>query len=339
MNNHARAFTYRAGVRVQGTIVACDATAGSDLIFLSHARALGARAARALPRARGGKRQVLATELTLALLGPPGDRRRPCALLAPLGRPFGLGSLRLELFASGAMPGAASLLCEAGARRVVYAGPIGPNPGVRPAQALCVDATFGWRRFSFPPPAEALAQLRSLVTEALAARRAPVVLFDSPGSALDAGRELAAAGIAVRAHRTFLQAASVFGGAGLAAPALQRFEGQLKPGEALLWPREARGAPRLRALTAPVVVLASPWAAEPAAMAGASADHGVLLSERADFAGLVRYVEASGASEVALVGSPGDELAAALRSRGADTYVLGPPRQIALFATAGAPAT
>src|SRR5262252_4918015 len=128
------AFGYRAGVRVQGTIVACDATAGSDLIFLSHARALGARAARALPRARGGKRQVLATELTLALLGPPGDRLRPCALLAPLGRPFGLGSLRLELFASGAMPGAASLLCEAGARRVVYAGPIGPNPGVRPAQ-------------------------------------------------------------------------------------------------------------------------------------------------------------------------------------------------------------
>ena len=107
-----RAFIYRAGVRVAGTILACDATAGSDLIFLSHAWALDARAARALPRARHGRRQILTTETTLALLGAPGARLRAHALLAGLGRPFALGELRLELFASGHGPGAASLVCE-----------------------------------------------------------------------------------------------------------------------------------------------------------------------------------------------------------------------------------
>jgi hypothetical protein len=47
---------------------------------------------------------------------------------------------------------------------------------------------------------------------------------------------------------------------------------------------------------------------------------------------VVRYIEASGASEVALINAPGDDLAGALRARGIDAYTLGPPRQIELFA-------
>jgi Cft2 family RNA processing exonuclease len=330
-----RAFTYRAGVRLAGTVVACDATAGSDLIFLSHARALGPRAARALPRARAGKRQVLATELTLALLGAAGERLRPCALLAPLGRPFGLGLLRLELFSSGFMAGAASLLCEVGGRRAVYAGPVAPEGAtIRLAQALCLDATFGARRFSFPPRAEALGALVHLVTETLASRRSPVVLFETPDAALDLARALAVAGVSPRAHRSLMQAAAAFAEAGLGAPALQRFDGRLRPGEALLWPREAGQAPRLRALPAANVIVASPFATDPTAMAEARAEHGVALADHAGWDGLLRYVEATGASEVALVGAPDEELAQALRVRGVEAYALGPPRQIGLFSAA-----
>src|SRR6516225_5881730 len=102
----ARAFVYRGGVRLAGTVVACDAAAGSDLIFLSHApaSALGARGRRALPHLRSGSRQILATDVTLALLGPAGDRMRRHALVAACGRPFSLGELRLELYPSGFMP-------------------------------------------------------------------------------------------------------------------------------------------------------------------------------------------------------------------------------------------
>jgi Cft2 family RNA processing exonuclease len=335
VKTHPRAFTYRAGVRLPGTVIACDATAGSDLIFLSHARALGSRAAHALPRPRAGKRQVLATELTLALLGPPGERLRPCALLAPLGRPFGLGNLRLELFASGFMPGSASLLCEVGGRRAVYTGPVAPEgAAIRPAQALCLDATFGARRFSFPPRAEALATLVRLVADALAAHRSPVVLFETPEAALDAAAALAAAGVAPRAHRSLMQAASAFARASLAVPAVQRFDGRLRPGEALLWPREAGDSPRLRALPAPAVILASPLATDPATIAEARAEQGVAFAHHAGWDGLLHYVEATGASEVALVGAPDDELAQTLRSRGADAYALGPPHQIGLFSAA-----
>jgi putative mRNA 3-end processing factor len=337
-NKQARAFTYRAGVRLSGTVVACDASAGSDLIFLSHARALDARGTRALPRPRAGKRQLLTTETTLALLGGAGERLRPHALLASAGKPFTLGPLRLELHASGFMPGAASLLCEVEGRRLVYTGPVGTDTAATlpRAAALCLDAAFGAARFRFPSAAEALADLRAFVTGALAARRAPVVLVDPFGPALDAGAALAAAGVALRAHRSVMAAAADFRRAGLATPPLQRFDGRLRPGEALLWPPEARGAPRLGALAAPAVVLASPWAADPAEVVRARADRGVALSSHADFTGLLRLVEATGASEVALVRAPGEELAAALRARGLDAYLLGPPDQIALFSTADA---
>jgi putative mRNA 3-end processing factor len=326
-----RAFGFRAGVRLQGTIVACDASAGSDLIFLSHATALDARATRALPRGRTGKRQLLTTELTLALLGAAGERLRSHALLAPPGRPFALGPLRLELFPSGYMPGAASLLCEVGGRRVVYAGRVGrAGAGVRTGDALCLDACFGEPSFAFPEPAEAVEDVRRFVTAALAARRPPVVLVDEPGPALQAAAVLTAGGVRLRAHPTLVAAAATFREVGLEAPTLSRFDGRLRAGEALLWPRTARQAARLRALEAPAVLLASPWAAAPEGTAGARAEQGVALAAGADFAGLIHYVEATGASEVALLNQAGEDLPRALRDRGIDSYPLGPPRQFTI---------
>ena len=61
-------------------------------------------------------------------------------------------------------------------------------------------------------------------------------------------------------------------------------------------------------------------------------DRVVTFPVGADFGGLLRYVEATGASEVALVNAPGPELQRALGGRGIDAYALGPPRQADLFA-------
>jgi hypothetical protein len=334
-----RAFIYRAGVRVAGTILACDASAGSDLIFLSHAEALDARAARALPRARHGRRQILTTETTLALLGPAGARLRAHALLAGLGRPFALGELRLELFPSGYGPGAASLLCELGAtasapgRRVVYAGVLGPGdaPAVRPADALCLDARYGARRFSFPPVAEALAETRRLVLEALARGRAPLVLVEPSAPALTVAAALVEAGVGVRVPRAVMQLAAAHARAGLAAPPIQRWAGKLRAGEALLWPPAASDAAGLGRLASPTTILVSGRAGEAEERARTRAEHAVALADRADFQALLRYVETTGAREVALLGAPGDDLALELQERGVDAYPLGPPRQIALF--------
>jgi hypothetical protein len=334
-----RAFVHRGGgVQIAGSVIACDASVGTDLVFLSHAPALGVNARRALPRLGGGRRQVLTTDLTLALLGPAGDRLKAHALPAAYGRPFGLGDLRLEMFPSGFMPGAASLLCEQGGRRIVYAGPIAAaSSDVRAADALCIDATFGSEALAFPSRAQALADVGGAVRRVLGEGRTPVVLVDPVAIAVDVGAALAADRIGLFAHRSIVQAAAAFRQAGLSAPALQRFAGKVGQGEALLWPASARVPPRRTGTRRLGLILVSAEAGRVTPGAPGAGDPDcvrVTFPTAADFAGLVRYVEATGATEVALVNAPGDDLARALGTRGIDVYTLGPPRQIDLFAWA-----
>jgi putative mRNA 3-end processing factor len=328
-----RAFVYRAGVRLAGTVLACDAAAGADLVFLSHAAVLGARRRRALPRVGGGRRQILTTEATLKLLGPFGERLRTQALVTAYGRPFALGDLRLELFPSGFLPGAASLLCERDGQRLVYAGPIGDGGEVRAADALCLDARFAERAIAFPARAEAEASLLRMARESQGAG-APVFLIEPLALAPIVARALAAAGVPLRAHRAIVDAVAAFNriGPAEAAPTVQRFAGRLAPGEVLLWPADARAPRQGGEAQARRTVLVSPRAGA-AARARPAAALGLTFPFGADSAELVRYVEATGAGEVALVGAPDDALAELLRGRGIAAYRIGPPRQIDLFAT------
>jgi hypothetical protein len=317
----ARAFAFRGGVRIVGTVVACDAVTGGDLIFVSRAESPGTRGGQALPRLNV-RRQLLVTETTLALLGPDGERLRPHALIAGYGRPFALGGARLELFPSDLGPGAASLLCEQAGRRVVYAGLVGPDAEVRAADALCLDARFGAPGTSFALRAEALGVIGRQVRDALAAAAAPVLRLDPDQIALPIATALAADGVGLRAHRRFVQAAAAHRAAGLPAPPVQRFSGRIGAGEALLWPIGAH-LPAQRSGERPLVEV-------PVVPGAAGA---IAYPVGLDAGGLLAYVAATGAREVALVNAPGDELFHELGARGVDAYPLGPPRQLRLPAT------
>ncbi|HZL20253.1 MAG TPA: hypothetical protein VFG23_21150 [Polyangia bacterium] len=330
----SRAFVYRAGVRIAGTVVACDASAGSDLVFLSHAAVLGARGRRALPRLGGGRRQILSTDTTLSLLGPVGDRLRAQALIAAYGRPFALGETRLELFASGYLPGAASLLCERGGRRMVYAGPIGEGAEVRAADALCLDARFAAPGMDFPERRVAEDNLRQIVASLRTAGDAPVLLVEPTWLALSLAELLGKDGMALRAHRTIMEAAVSYRSAKLPVPTLQRFAGRLASGEVLLWPASAPAPSHLAGSRAVGLVLVSPQAEWPTVRAQIATPRALTFPLGADLPRLVDYVAATGASEIALLGAPGDGLAELLRGRGLDVYGLGPPSQIDLFAAA-----
>jgi hypothetical protein len=334
-----RAFSLARGVRMFGTNIACDALGGGETIgFLSHAQALGA-VVHPTPAVRAGRHELLATDATLALLGPAGARLRRHALPAPFGRPFALGDSRVELFPSGHLPGSASLQVEVEGRRLVYAGSVrmeapafGATPAeLRAADALCLDGTFGDPRFQLPPPAEALERLLAFVKETLAMGRSPVLLAPAFGTAMDAAATLAGAGFALRGHRTVVATAAAFRAAGTSPPAIARFEGRLPPGEVLLWPPEAHGAPLLGKLARPRTAYVSGFSLDPEALAAVRAEVAIPLSNQSGYPQLLGYVEASGAREVAVFRGHAEELAARLRERGLDAYALGPPRQMDLF--------
>jgi putative mRNA 3-end processing factor len=334
-----RTFVFRKGTRIAGTVIACDGAAGGDLLFVSNASGYGsaARDGGRAPRAHRGRGQVLVTTETLALLGDEGERLRGRSLVVGYGRPFALGPLRLELLPTGFLPGAAALACDSDGRRVLYAGTarlgaagIGAAPGVaRTADALCLDATFGHPRFDFVAEDEARARAVRFASDARDAACAPVILAAPLGPAQDLAAALAGAGFGLRGHRAVVAAAAAYRRAGVSVPPVSRLAGPLRRNEVLLWPAAARGAGQLGQLGPARTAWFSGWAADREAAARLGADIAVPYSNHADFAGLVRYVLATGAREVALLHGHAEELAAALRDRDLDAYVPGPPRQIA----------
>jgi hypothetical protein len=328
------AFVYRAGVRLADTVVTCAwpdlGSATTDLLFVSHAAWRSPR--RRLPRLRGRGRQLLTTGATLTLMGPAGERLRPHALIAAPGRPFVLGDLRIELFSSGHLPGSASLWCERGGRRLVYAGPIGEGAELRPAEAVCVDASWAAAGLELPRRAAAEAAVLEAARDRTASV-APVLLVDPPGLTLAIAHLLAEAGLATRTRRQVLEALAAYRralGVGRAPAAVQRFSGRLAGDELLLWPAETPvPAPVMKPARRPVV-LVGPLAGREAPRWPASAT-GVPFPFGADAARLAEYVAATGAREAALVGAPDDHLIQRLRAVGISAYRLGPPRQMPLF--------
>jgi putative mRNA 3-end processing factor len=335
-----RAFRFRAGVHLEGTHLTCDArSSATDVVFLSHAQGLGVLGARRAPAPRVGRQELLATEQTLALLGRRGERLRRFALPAVFGRPFVLGGLRVELLSAGHVPGSASLFVEVEDRRLLYAGTVrrgtpgfGAAPlALRTADAVCVEGTFGSPRFVFPPQEEALALVVQFAQASLAAGRSPVLLVPPFSSAFDVAVALGRAGLTARAHRGILGLAALYRSAGVTPPRLLRFAGRLAPEEVLLWPPDARESPLLGALESPRFAFVSGFSLDPETHERMRADVGIALSNQAGFPDLLKYVEETGAEEVAVHRGFADELAEHLRARRLEAYSVGPPRQLELF--------
>jgi len=331
---------WRGGAHIVGTNLWCDASRPRDACFVSNAYAVK-------PQRHG---QLVATAETLALL----SRSDPTAvagteLPVPLGRPFTLGTTRLELFGSGYSAGAASLLVDltqapgslggATGKRVVYAGKVNPRGGdlggaadMRHGDVLIIDAAYGHPRFRFPD-AEAIApRVMTFANDCLRSGHTPVLAVATPGKGIDVAARLEAMGRPLRAHRLIHQCAQRLRGAGVGVPDLRRFGKAPAKDELLLWLR--RDLAKLddwRDRTR--VALLSGLAQDPETAEDSDFDAGFAWSACADYAGLVRYIQASGAAEVYLTGRYAEVLATRLDGApgGPRVTALGPHRQLSLF--------
>ncbi len=306
--------SWRDGVHVLGTSVWCDARRARAVCFVSSADRTG----------RAGHGQLIATAETLALLGAHGDAH----LSVPTGRPFTLGTVRLELVRSGWCVGAAALLVDAG-HRVLYAGAVAPDgtglggaAELRRCDTLVVAAPYGAAHHRF---GATTGDVVDMARGALAAGTVPVVLVGSTLEGLDVVAALAGAGIACAGHRGVVEAARRLAAAGTEL-AVKR---TVARDRALVWPLADRA--RLGAALGGArakVALASGLAVEREVVRELGVDVAIPWSAAADRAALLAYIARSGASEVAVTGAYADEIAAAV---GPHARRLGPHRQMALF--------
>lgn len=349
-------FVWRDGVHLAGSALWCDARRARSLCFLSHA---GRRPAAGRGQAR--PRQLLCTEGTERLLGllegvaPEGAHPSGDVLRCPYGRPFSLGALRLELFPSGYLPGAASLLVtlQAGQRPLVYAGDLNPRGvagaepmQVRGAEAVVCHAPLAALGRPLPERAEAEAALLDRLARSLDEGACAVVLAPELGPAQELALLLAAKGLPLLVHPRVLRPLPAFSPPAATPPAIEAFSPRHGPrrGAVILWPLERPLGPLCRAARAQ-----GPLRLHLCLCAGASlSEEATARYRRAlpepelplyplpfpdglDLPGLLRYVAASEARQVYLTAGAGEVVARALSSVGVTLAPLGPPRQLDLF--------
>lgn len=317
--------TWRDGVHLTGTPIWCDARRRRDVCFVSSAERVG----------KTGHGQLIASPLTLALLGASGGGH----LGVPLHRRFTLGTVRLELIASGRGPGASALYVDIAGRTVVYAGAVRPSTAhlegseVRACDAVVVAAPYGKPEHRFAPLADAIDETLAWTRGQLAAGTRPVLLVDTALDGLEVAMTLAAAGIALAGGRPIRDAVQRAGT--LATDAMAQASARAARDA------ELRGVTAAPPAEAPDLVMASPgrepraviWLArDRAGLAKALGEqpHAVRESWRnaADRAELLAWIEATTAREVFVTGACAEDIAQALGPR---AKIIGPPTQMTLF--------
>jgi len=325
--------TWRDGVHLTGTPIWCDARRRRDVCFVSSAERVG----------RTGHGQLIGSPLTLAMLGA----REGGHLAVPLRRRFTLGTLRLELIASGRGPGAAALHVDAGGRSVLYAGPVRAEApaaalaldvepaGVRTCDAVAVAAAYGDERHAFPPLDDAIAQTVAWTRAQLAAGRHALLFVDTALDGLEVAACLAAEGLPLagdRATRDLARRAAELAGRATApagrAGGLPQLAAPGKEPRATIW-RDADRAGAARALgdrPRAAALISGRALDEPHA-----ADAGFAWANAAGRAALLAWIESTAAREVFVTGPCAEAI---VRALGARARLVGPPRQMTLFEAA-----
>lgn len=302
--------TWRDGVHVTGTPMWCDARRRRDVCFVSSADRVG----------RAGHGQLIATPLTLALLGASGASLGGGHLGVPRHRRFTLGTVRLELIASGRGPGAAALYLDLAGKTVLYAGAIRTHAiaaagvdaaEVRACDAVVVAAPYGKPAHAFAPLAQTIESTLAWAAGELAAGRRPVLLVDTALDGLEVAMCLADAGIAIagaRPIRDAAQRACALDAVALASTKLQIAAPGKEP-RATIW-----------------------LARDPSGLAKALGEHAhttrASWPTAAGRAELLAWIESANAREVFVTGACADDIASAIGPR---ARVVGPPHQMTLF--------
>ncbi len=308
-------MTWRDGVHLTGTPIWCDARRRRDICFVSSADRL----------ARAAHGQLIGTPLTLSLLGAKGQGD----LAVPMRQRFTLGTLRLELIPSGRGLGAAALFVDLGGRTTLYAGGVrtvlggaGDAAEVRSCEALVVHAPFGEPHHVFPRLTDVIAQTVAWAKAELAAERRPVMFCDTALDGLELAVTLAAHDLPIAAARPIREAALRVND----RTSLPPISTPGKEPRVVLWLDGDHGG-LVKALAGKRFSTAL---TSGRAIDGATGyDTGFVWASAADRKQLLAWIESANARDIFVTGPCADAIAGALGGR---VRVVGPPRQMALFA-------
>ena len=243
----------------------------------------------------------------------------------PLAWDAPIGPATLSIAPAGHVLGAAQLVADTPAGRLVYTGDYQSGPGLAHAvgapvacDVLVIEATFGLPIFRFPAREGVRAAIAGWCAARLAAGETPVLLAYALGKAQELCALLGEAGLPILAHGSVRKMNAVHDRLGVRLPETLPLDATERG--VMVMPPWARRIVKKRkdALLAYV----SGWARIDAARERFDADAVFVLSDHADFDDLLFTVRASGARRVYTTYGHAVPFAAILRAIGVDARPL-----------------
>lgn len=250
------------------------------------------------------------------------------------GARFRLGNVEVSLHPSGHVLGSAQVRMEHEGRVVVVSGDYKRDPDPTcvpfepvPCDVFVTESTFGLPVYQWPSMSSVVADILSWWEEC-AARNVPAVLFCYALG--KAQRLLAELGMrserTVHLHGAMSRLVQCYRDAGIAmvptAPVSDSANGRDFSGELVLAPPSAAGSPWMKRFGKASTGFASGWMRVRGARRRRGYDRGFVVSDHADWPGLLQSIEQSKATRIYVTHGDGEALIRHLRDQGHDAQPL-----------------
>ncbi len=288
-------------------------------------------------------RRTIVSEGTRRLMAErmPGVREE---IALPFGESFSFDAeTELRLYPAGHIFGSAMLWARREGESFLYTGDFKLRPGrsaeaCEPPQAdvVVMETTFGLPRYVFPPTEKVLREVIAFCRETLAGGAVPVLFGYSLGKSQELLCALTEAELPTMLHPQVGKMTRVYEELGQAFPTCRAFAISEVAGHVVMCPPQGRNSAWLSKIERRRTAMATGWAVESSAIYRYQCDAVFPLSDHADYADLLRFVEMVQPKRVYTVHGFAAEFAQTLRERGIDAWALGADNQLELALEGGA---
>ncbi len=312
-------ISFEKGIKIEGVPFHLDARTKADFSFVSHAHF-----DHIAPH-----RKVLATPETLLFFRHRYKKVAGRAL--PLRRRQTIDGVKVELFPSGHILGGAQILLEHRGKRIVYTGDFTLSPGwtsppaeIPKADIVIMESTYGLPRYQFPTREEVADLICRKVEETFTEKKTPVFLAYPLGKSQEAAKLLGDRGFSVLVHPSVFAICKIYARCGVEFKNLDVLSNQSMAKKAVILPPYLWRSRMAAQLAPKKVFFLSGWGLDGGNRQSFQADEVLPLSDHADFAQLLAYLEEAQPEKVyTLHGFV--EFAEILRQRGFDACSLEAP--------------
>lgn len=268
----------------------------------------------------------------------PGERRE---IILPYDEAHALGSgCTVRLFPAGHIFGSAQFHATGEQGTLLYTGDFKLRQGLSAekcatphADTLIMETTFGLPRYVFPPTEKVVADILSFCQQALHEDAIPVLFGYSLGKSQELLQALGRAGLPAMLHPQTHRLTKVYEQLGMIFPPYRLFEPEAAAGQVILCPPQAATWTPLRKLENKRTAMITGWALDANARYRYQCDAAFPLSDHADYADLLTFVERVKPTRVFTLHGFAREFALTLRERGIEAWAVGQDNQLELGMT------